>query len=176
MTLDRRHLAAALSLVAGGVVYNTWAFATTQADPSAAAAVLAASPSPDPIVSAGRPDPTHATAPFLLPAEPAADVMIDAPPAWSRDPFMGHRAAPAPSVAPPAEPPPPREPDVVVNSILYSSTRRLAMVNGRTVRVGQRIGGVTVVDILPDAIVVELPSGDVRTIERRSAGDARGRK
>lgn len=89
---------------------------------------------------------------------------------------------PAPSVitrsvapeAPPPRPeaPPPRpealvtrEPDLVVTSILYSVRRRLAIVNGRIVRVGDSIGSSTILYIEPRAVTVQSADGTKRTLE-----------
>ena len=170
MTMDRRHLAVSLTLLAGSVVYNVWASATPVDGPPPASPSVQPRPLTPPAPAAGAPPPTsHAST-------TAADVMMERPPVWARDPFMG-RGAPLPAVPAislaPAAAAPADEPALVLNSVLYSPARRIAMVNGRTVRVGGRIGGTTIVDILPDAIVVESASGEVRTIERRQAAAGR---
>jgi Tfp pilus assembly PilM family ATPase/outer membrane murein-binding lipoprotein Lpp len=56
------------------------------------------------------------------------------------------------------------EPELVVGSILYSSERRLAIINGRIVRIGDRIGSSTILDIEPRAVIVESSDGTKRTI------------
>jgi hypothetical protein len=170
MTLDRRHMSVALVLLAGSVIYNVWAFAkpasgtpAEPASPGSAAPVASA-----PIVSGGTsaavnpPGITH-----------VADVALDRPPVWSRNPFAGQVPVPEPVVT---APPPAVEPDVIVNSILYSDTRKLAIVNGRRVRIGDRVGSATVADILRDGIVLQSPNGAVRTVERRRAPAARVNK
>ena len=48
----------------------------------------------------------------------------------------------------------------VVRSILYSADRRLAIVDGRIVGVGDAVGGYTVADIEQDAVVFTAPSGE----------------
>jgi len=78
-----------------------------------------------------------------------------------------------PSVVPQ---PPPRdqadavapEPNLVVTSILYSSQRRLAIVNGRIVRVGDRVGSSTILYIEPRAVTVQTADGAKWTFELRS--------
>jgi hypothetical protein len=60
------------------------------------------------------------------------------------------------------------EPDLIVSSILYSSQRRLAIVNGRIMRVGDRIGSSTILYIEPRAVTVQSADGTKRTLELRS--------
>ncbi len=87
-------------------------------------------------------------------------------PEWPRDPFENLQEAPEVVVGAAAPAPAPaREPDPVVASILYSTGRRLAVIDGRIVRPGERAGGGRVLDILPKAVVLELPDGDRRTVE-----------
>lgn len=50
-----------------------------------------------------------------------------------------------------------------VNSILISEDRRLAVVNGRSVRVGDRVGPASVVEILPYAVRLRH-GGKLKTI------------
>ncbi|HZM59184.1 MAG TPA: hypothetical protein VFB85_05290 [Vicinamibacterales bacterium] len=100
------------------------------------------------------------------------------------------RARPAPTLAaapldvritstPPTEPqvqpsvdlerrPDDAEPELRIDSILFSPERRLAVVNGRIARAGDRIAGSRIVDIQPRAVVVESPVRGRRTIEMRS--------
>jgi Tfp pilus assembly PilM family ATPase len=60
------------------------------------------------------------------------------------------------------------EPNLVVTSILYSSQRRLAIVNGRIVRVGDRIDSSTILYIEPRAVTVQSADGTKWTYELRS--------
>jgi len=57
---------------------------------------------------------------------------------------------------------------VVVTTILYSTDRKLAIVDGRIVRPGDRIGSTTIVEIRPHAVVVESPERGQRVIELRA--------
>jgi hypothetical protein len=50
-----------------------------------------------------------------------------------------------------------------------SPTRSVASVNGKIMRVGEAVGTSRIVEILPNAIVLESPSGVRRTIERRGS-------
>jgi hypothetical protein len=78
-------------------------------------------------------------------------------PEWPRDPF----AAPASPVrvvhSTPVLPPAP-----VVKSILFSASRRVALVDGRIVGVGDRVGTFLVEEIEPDSVLLVTPQG-VRT-------------
>jgi hypothetical protein len=95
-------------------------------------------------------------------ASPAID--LDHVPVWSHDPFVaGERPeavvqAGARSRAAPG-------PEPVVTSILYAADRRLAVVDRRTVRIGDRVASGVVADIEPGAVVIRLPSGLLRRVE-----------
>jgi hypothetical protein len=111
--------------------------------------------------------------PTTLPAPP--DVELARAPQWSRNPFQ--RAPPfrVEVVATPAidiiD-----EPDMVVASILHSPQRRLAVVNGRIVGAGDRVGGSTILEIQPRAIIVESSRGVRRTVELHFPLTTRGLK
>ena len=64
------------------------------------------------------------------------------------------------------------QPDPVVTGILFSSGRRVALVDGRIVRQGDRLGAGVVQSIEPDAVVIAGPGGRTRRleIERRLIG------
>jgi hypothetical protein len=78
--------------------------------------------------------------------------------------------------AAPVTPAPVVEADPVVASILYSTGRRLAVIDGRIVRPNERVGGATVVDILPKAVVLEFADGDRRTVALQAPTTGRSRK
>jgi hypothetical protein len=71
------------------------------------------------------------------------------------------------SAVPPAASPVRPEREVVVTSILYSADRKLAIVNGRIARPGDRIGSTTIVEIRPRALVVESPERGRRVVNLR---------
>lgn len=81
-------------------------------------------------------------------------------PEWPRDPFT----APATPVrvvhSTPVLPPAP-----VVKSILFSASRRVALVDGRIVGVGDRVGTFLVEDIQPDSVLLVTPQGLKTRIE-----------
>jgi len=97
---------------------------------------------------------------------PVPDVGLDRAPEWPRNPFLSTRVRAAETS--PASAKATAEPDLVLASILYSAERRLAIVNGRIVGVGDRVGSMTVRDIEPRAVVVESSTGVRRMLELRT--------
>jgi hypothetical protein len=92
--------------------------------------------------------------PRELPATRAIDVTTS--PRWTRDPFA--HAAPASRSAAPTEP------DPVVTSILFSPGRRVAIVDGRIVRAGDRVRTGIVREIRADAVVIAAAGGQERRL------------
>lgn len=173
MKLDRRHMIASVALLVGSIIYNVWAFTRTEETTTAAApqAVEALNPA---ATGGGDQD----AAGLVDPGEvlPLPDVALGRLPEWPRDPFNSSRARLAPSVPAAAAPvaPPPPEPDPVVSTILYSVQRRRAVVDGRIVGIGDKVGTATVADILPDAVIVDSPRrGRVVLSVRPAAGGLR---
>lgn len=154
MTVRRTHLLLALAALAAAVLYNVWYFVIRPAGHAAEAGPRAALERPLAPMAA----PAGAAAsrdPLSIPAPPAIDA--SSPPAWGRDPFLfgdESRVETRPAVAAPE----PARP--FVSTILFSSSRRLAIVNGRTVGVGDGVGVYTVADIERTAVVFMAPNGD----------------
>jgi hypothetical protein len=106
--------------------------------------------------------------------------------AWTRDPFFTaaeERALAAPKVASALVRPPAPLPSYTVKTILISGTEKVATLDGRLVSEGDAIGEERVVEIRPDAVVLEragqrrrlsLPGGTV-SIDDASPSTARGR-
>jgi Tfp pilus assembly protein PilO len=96
-------------------------------------------------------------------APPAVD--LENEPDWSHDPFWAggesRRAAGQAAGGGPA----PAAPDPVIMSILYAPDRRLAVIDRRTVRVGDSIAAGVIADIQPNAVVIRSPSGVLRRVE-----------
>ena len=164
MKLDKRHLVGSLILLIGSIVYNVWVF-TRPADGTSAAAEAQA-PGVALFAQAGAGEAVPVADLTQLP--PLPDVTLDTSPEWPRDPFADMRRRPEPETVEVQAPPPEAEPDPVVASILYSSSRRLAMIDGRVVRVGDVVSGVKVVEILRNAVIVESTFGGRRTLSLTS--------
>lgn len=151
MTIRPQHLTLALAALAAAVLYNVWYFVLRPAAP--------ASPRPaieQPLVGAPGAAQAGAAArdPLSIPAPPAVDLV--SAPSWRRDPFLfgDESRAVARPVAPVAEPARPS-----VRTILFSANRRLAIVDGRIVGIGNAVGAYTVAEIEKDAVVFSAPSG-----------------
>lgn len=163
MKLDKRHMGVSVALLIGSIIYNVWIFtgsgkAKAIAPPSAS---IQTPPSGQPITTSGGPiDPGQVKA---LP-----DVALDRVPEWSRNPFQNVRQPEdVVAVTGDATPAPVPEADPVVGTILYSSDRRAAVVDGHIVRIGDMIGTSKVVDILPKAVIIDSPDRGRRTLEMR---------
>ena len=108
-----------------------------------------------PAVTGGPIDPRSIPAPL--------DVDMARVPEYARDPFLfGDQtrdiARAALPVAPAASPAP------SVRSILFSSTRRLAVVDGKIVGVGDQVGVYKVAEIELGAVVFSLATGERRRV------------
>ena len=170
MKLGKAHLIASFVAMALSIAYVIYSF--SGAPTSAVARPVEAmsaneQPAAVPTASGGAARPID---PTTVPAPP--DVALDRLPQWPRNPF----APVAPIVTDEPQPivpvvdtaAPPAQPDVVVATIMKTSKGPLAMVNGRTVSIGDRVGEETVVDILADAVVLESPAFGRRTVPKRT--------
>lgn len=153
MTVRRTHLTLALTALAAAVLYNVWHFIVRPAAPERSAGPRTAVEQP--LTPGGASPADTARDPLAIPAPPPVD--LASRPSWGRDPFLfggESRAAARPAAPPPAQVRP------AVRTILYSSDRRLAIVNGRTVGVGDAVGEYTVAEIERTAVVFTAPSGE----------------
>jgi hypothetical protein len=166
MTLDKRHMAGSVLMLVGAIAYNVWVFTRP-------ATRLAAAPAPVDMSGAPStaPDPSARSVVSGVPALP--DVELDRSPQWGRDPFEDMHDVPEVVEAAPPPPPPVAQADPVVASILYSTGRRVAVIDGRIVRPHDRVGNATVIDILPKAVVVELADGERRTVALQAPSTGR---
>lgn len=159
MQLDRRHLFGSAVLLVGSIVYNLWVFwGPASGDSLNASAMRPAVEGQASSGASGAPSPIDS---LQIPPPPAVDLTIT--PEWRRDPFRaaGDIPLPPPAAAPPAVV---EAPEPVVDAILFSPERRLAIVNGRSVGIGDRIDGSIIVDITRDAILVRDDHGVVRQL------------
>jgi hypothetical protein len=151
------------SLLALAIAYNAWVFlrpSVRTPKQNDQPPLLASVQVPGPTVT-GEPA-VEIVDPRTIP--PAARVDFTRAPEWPRNPFVNAFLS-----VPDVTPAPVRvaEPELVVASILHSSRRRFAIINGQIKRVGDRIGSSTIRDIEPRAVVVESASGARQTIELR---------
>jgi len=150
MTVRRGHLGLAVAALAAAALYNVWHVVLRPA----AYSVRPAQERPFADAAGGGSLPGSGRDPLTIPAPPEVDLL--APPSWRRDPFLfgdETRTVVRPVVRTLAAPEP------VVRSILYSSSRRLAMIGGRIVGVGDVVDGYTVTEIERGAVVFTAPGG-----------------
>ena len=165
MTLRKSHLVLALVLFAISLAYNAWVL--LRPVPNTVAS-RAETPLIEGIHTGGPTVTGEPVAEVIDQATlpPVPDVGLDRAPEWPRNPFLSTRVRAAETS--PASAKATAEPDLVLASILYSAERRLAIVNGRIVGVGDRVGSMTVRDIEPRAVVVESSTGVRRMLELRT--------
>jgi len=167
--LGKAHLAGSLAMVVASIGYNVWVFARPAARSSSQASNQA--PLVDGLLPTGPVVTGEMGVATIDPTSvpPPPDVELDRAPEWPRNPFASNHIRPAAVVIEGPAPEAVVEPDVLVASILHSADRHLAVVNGRIVRVGDRVGSNTILEIQPRAIVIESPRGGRRTVELRTA-------
>jgi hypothetical protein len=165
--------------------------------PPPAAALPPPQPTPSPVVvqsppvaaqqpPAKAPVPVSVPAPIPAPAQiPARPALVLTPvpepprPAPAREPpttstRVPSAAAPPPlAVAPVRRPPPeeaPRPFDATLGSILYGADRKLAIIDGRIVQVGDEVRGARVVEITPNSVLFRDREGRLRRLSLEDPG------
>ena len=165
MKVQKRHLRIALFVLALAVLYNLYAFlrpaprvsAPQQQQPQAP--LIAGGPGAG---AAGQIDP--------MAIRPPVDVDLARVPGYARDPFLfgnESREIVARVIGAPQEGPGP-----MVRSILFSATRRLAIVDGKIVGVGDSVGGYKVVEIEQGAVVFTSAGGAPLRVSVHGASSA----
>jgi len=114
--------------------------------------------------------PAPAIGPSAVPAPTAASVAPPSVPATLPPSDAGGGGQAKPARAPASRPtgstrPAPRLDGLLVRSILVGADRRLALVDGRIVGTGDRVGSAVVMAIEPRAVVLRAAGGARRTLE-----------
>lgn len=162
MKFTNRHLVISVMMLLGSIAYNVWIFWGPAATPKASAAATRQSLGADAPPALGPNGAAVAMDRATLAAPPRVDLGVA--PEWIRDPFTGAGAA-APAVKPAiTAAPTAAAPEPVVGAILFAADRRMAIVNGRIVGVGDRVGAGVVIEIARDAVLVRGPGGDARAL------------
>lgn len=165
MTFGKPHLYASVVMLAGAIAYNVYVFNQPTTRPGGVQRPVSQ------VTGSAAVAPAAGAPTDLSQLPPVPDVALDVLPRWTRNPFAVRRAVadeePEPILDTLADPAPAAEPDPVVSSILYSSDRKLAIVNGRVARIGDVIAGVTIVDIQPAAVVIDSRDRGRRTLSLR---------
>ena len=100
-------------------------------------------------------------------------------PAPAREPLAASTRAPSavapppPAVAPVRRPPPEEAPlpfAATLGSILYGADRKLAIVDGRIVQVGDDVRGARVVEITPNSVLFRDREGRLRRLTLEDPG------
>jgi len=157
MKVKKLHLQLAIGVLALAVLWSFWSIIRGPARPTP----LAADAGQTPLLAADRPGPARSTVQRIDPAS------IQAPPAIegaagsssARDPFLFGdevREVKEAPIALGAEP--------VVRSILFSASRRLALIENRIVHVGDQVGDFRVIQIERDAVTFVAPNGERRRV------------
>jgi hypothetical protein len=122
-------------------------------------------PSQLPLLSTSLPAPAQSDA-GVEPVKPVAGVVPDEISAnVTSNPTGPAAAAPASATAttaapaPPTNPPPPK-----LKAIFYRPSDPWAMINTKTVRVGDRVGQARVIAITPDSVSLLLPDGQTNVL------------
>jgi hypothetical protein len=190
--MDRRRIIIMVVLL-GGLV---WAVTSSPLTKRLFGGRTPARPAPAPIVGALGPltNQPAAAAPTPVPSTPATPLSSEElgqwrgrhATAWSRDPFFTaaeEQALATPKVATAPVTPPAPLPAYTVKAILISGADKVAALNGRLVSEGDAIGEERVVEIRPDAVVLERGGqrrrlailGGTTPIQDAGASAARGR-
>jgi hypothetical protein len=157
--LGKRHLQIAIGLVLLSVACGLVVFIRRGAEPESVQRGSAPVSQPG-VPAASR----HAAVdPMRIPAPPVVD--LENEPVWSRDPFLAAGESRRATVQVAGGVAEPASPDPVITSILYAADRRLAVIDRRTLRVGDSVGAGVIADIQRNAVVIRSPSGKLRRVE-----------
>jgi hypothetical protein len=167
MTFDRRRVMLWVVLVVS-TMYTSYTFISRRSAASRVRPAAAAQPAPAAQSTSAAPASPDAAAPAPVnvvspPAPPLAQSELTA---WraklgsgERDPFFTLAEIDAmnrPVAAPrPVEAPPPAPATYIVKLIMMQGSEGRALIDGRVVRTGDMIGDERVVEIVPDAVVLE---------------------
>jgi len=161
MKVKKIHLQLAIGALVVAVLWSAWSFYRS----SRSAVIAPAGPAAQaPLLVRDQPMPSQPTQPVIdpisIPAPPSIEGAFES--ASNRDPFLfGSEDRNVPDVIVPAGANP------TVRAILFAASRRLAIVENRVVRVGDRVGDFTVVQIERDAVTFGLQTGERRRVSIR---------
>jgi len=156
MKVRKSHLRIALIILVAAVAFQLVMYfrsgvrPVAQAQPPQSPLIASAAP----VAGGGEIDPLAIRAP--------QDVDLARVPGYPRDPFLfGDETR---EIVRAAATMPDLGPAPTVRSILFSSARRLAIVDGKIVGVGDQIGGYQVAEIEQGAVVFALSTGERRRV------------
>jgi hypothetical protein len=161
MKIKKRHLQLAVGALALAVAWSAWSYARGSGRPPGPAAGLGGQ---RPWFGPEQPDSAQPGAreidPASIPPPPSVEGAVES--ASPRDPFLfGDEVREVKEAVAPVGS------DPFVRSILFSSSRRLALIENRIVGVGDRVGDFKVVQIDRDAVTFATPTGERRRVTLR---------
>lgn len=160
MKVQRSHLRIAVVFLVAAVLYNVWSFMGPTTRTGAQLPQQPLIQTEVPPAATGQP----AIDPATIPAPPEID-MAKAPSA-ARDPFLfGDETRDEQAQAARDE----VIVDPTVRSILFSSSRKAAIVDSRMVSIGDSVGSLKVADIERDAVIFATAGGDRRRVTLHKA-------
>lgn len=169
MKVKKQHLQLAIGALVVAVAWSAWSYTRGSGRPPLLAAGAGGQ---RPLLGLEQPGPAHSVAggvdPASIPAPPSVEGAVES--ASARDPFLfGSEDRNVKEVAVPVGS------DPIVRSILFSSGRRLALIDNRIVGTGGRVGDFTVLQIDRDAVTFTTATGERRrvTIKRQESAGAR---
>ncbi|MEI6669868.1 MAG: hypothetical protein WCP29_17090 [Acidobacteriota bacterium] len=162
MKVKKQHLQLAVVVAAAAIGWSAWSLLRTSGRPPVAAGAVANDQRPP--MGRGPSGQAQSTVqvidPSSIPAPPSTEGAV--PSASTRDPFLFgsevREVREAAVVAAAATD------DPVVRSILYSTGRRLAVIENKVVSVGDKVGDFRVAQIERDAVTFSTPTGARRRV------------
>ena len=161
MKVQKSHLRIALVILVALVIYSVVRNMTP------AAPAPGPQPPQAPLIAGPQPGPSASVQIDPLAILPPVDVDLARAPDWGRDPFLFGNETREVIVASFVQV---RGVDPNVRSILISSTRRLAIVDGKIVGVGDAVGAYKVAAIEQDGVVFTTANGERRRVAVYGAG------
>lgn len=156
MKVKKSHLQIGLILLVAAVLWVVSGYFRSSSPPSSGVQRGSTEPL---LASARQPGPERGELdPLSIPEPPAVD-MVNAP-AWGRDPFLfgsESREMRAVSVRMASA-------DPIVRSILFSTSRRIALIDNRVVGIGDQVGAFKIADIERTAVIFISPTGERRRV------------
>ena len=160
MKFNNRHLIVSGILLLGSILYNVWVFWGSSALKKEAKALAPPAVAGAP-ATAGTTGGAAPADPLTMPPPPHVDLNVA--PVWDRDPFRRAGSEPpkpqavtteVASAAPALDP--------VVGAILFSPERKLAIVDGKILVVGDRLDSGVISEITRDGVLVRGAVGERR--------------
>lgn len=156
MKVQRSHLRIAVVVLLLAVAYNAWVFLKPAARTTPQAN---RQPVPADVSPAARSGAAVGIDPVSIPAPPPVEV--GAEPSGGRDPFLFGDERRDGWVRPAQET---RAVDPLIRTILFSATRKTALIDNRMVSVGDSVGTLKVAEIERDAVVFVSAGGERRRV------------